>query len=424
MQITVDQVLKISGSRANKTIVTNLVDFICKEGDNYFLDTPRRVAEFIGQSCYESDYYTTLTERLNYSEAALEKAWPSRFKTAAACKPYINNPTALADYVYGGRMGNTAKNDGYNYRGRGIKQLTGKANYTAFTAWAKSKYPDAPDFVKNPDLVMTYPWAILSGVWYWVARKVYTYADKDDTHGATVAINGGTLGLADREVLVSKAKIVFMPVAPSKQTATPPKTPDKILLDYQEKLNKIAVYKNIDAIDVGTPDGWFGPKTKTAIEVFQGSTGGSVPITGVLDDATKVAIDQIIAIINIGKYTNISEDLNKKNTNVVVSEVPVAIPDRLISTLNKPVYENKSILTVLMGSGSILLVVYNKGVEFFTALPQYTQIALLVMIFAGIVFAYLSVKEHLRSQKGLTELKQNVAQATVDIQKNQQSLTQ
>ncbi len=73
-----------------------------------------------------------VTENLNYSAERLVEVWPSRFPTIASAKPFARNPRKLANKVYGGRLGNTAPDDGWLYRGRGLPQITGKENYDKF----------------------------------------------------------------------------------------------------------------------------------------------------------------------------------------------------------------------------------------------------------------------------------------------------
>nr|WP_312826019.1 chitinase [Brucella anthropi] len=74
-----------------------------------------------------------VAENLNYTTAAqIRKTWPSRFGTVAAAQPYVRNPQALANKVYGGRMGNSRSNDGWLYRGRGLVQITGRDNYKKY----------------------------------------------------------------------------------------------------------------------------------------------------------------------------------------------------------------------------------------------------------------------------------------------------
>lgn len=73
-----------------------------------------------------------VSENLNYSAKRLTEVWPSRFPTLAAASPYANNPRRLANKVYGGRLGNTADDDGWLFRGRGLAQITGRTNYLKF----------------------------------------------------------------------------------------------------------------------------------------------------------------------------------------------------------------------------------------------------------------------------------------------------
>ena len=73
-----------------------------------------------------------VTENLNYSAKRMTQVWPSRFPTIASAKPYANNPQALANKVYGGRLGNKFQNDGWLCRGRGLAQITGRENYEKF----------------------------------------------------------------------------------------------------------------------------------------------------------------------------------------------------------------------------------------------------------------------------------------------------
>lgn len=88
-------------------------------------------------------------ENLNYTTAARIKAvWPTRFANAAAAQPYVKNPQKLANFVYGGRLGNTGPNDGWLYRGRGNVQITGKTNYS------KMKKYIGKDAVANPDIML------------------------------------------------------------------------------------------------------------------------------------------------------------------------------------------------------------------------------------------------------------------------------
>ena len=157
------------------------------------------MAAFIGQCSHESGGFRTLNENLNYSAQGLRNTWPSRFPDDATANAYARQPEKIANKVYGGRMGNgpEASGDGWRYHGRGLIQLTGKANYQAAGAAL------GVDLVANPDLAATPKYAALTAGWYWDTHKLNALADKQDNTAITKAINGSTLGLIDRQRRIS-----------------------------------------------------------------------------------------------------------------------------------------------------------------------------------------------------------------------------
>lgn len=163
------------------------------------IDTPLRQAAFLAQVSHESGRLTTLSENLNYSAQRLCAVWPSRFPSPASAQPFANNPQALANKVYGGRMGNTAPDDGWRYRGRGLKQLTGKSNYTAYQQASGKPVLAQPDLLLEPDAASD------SAAWFWHANGCNALADRQDWKALTARINGGTLGLAERVALTQRA---------------------------------------------------------------------------------------------------------------------------------------------------------------------------------------------------------------------------
>ena len=105
--------------------------------------------------------------------------------------------------AYEGRadLGNTQEGDGRRFKGRGLIQLTGRANYTAYGA-AIGK-----DLLTQPELVATDPLlAVDVACWFWETHKINTLADADDIQAVTRRINGGLNGLADRQAYLRRAK--------------------------------------------------------------------------------------------------------------------------------------------------------------------------------------------------------------------------
>ena len=91
------------------------------------------VAAILGEAHHETGgKFQPVTENLNYSAKRLTQVWPSRFPTISSARPFEKNPQKLANAVYGGRLGNTASNDGWLFRGRGLAQITGRENYRKF----------------------------------------------------------------------------------------------------------------------------------------------------------------------------------------------------------------------------------------------------------------------------------------------------
>lgn len=166
---------------------------------------PIHQAAFIGQCGHESGNFTKLEEGLSYSAERLMKIWPKRFPTLESAQPYARNGKALANKVYGGRMGNRdeASGDGYRFRGSGWLQLTGHDNF-----YHASKGCGV-DFVMNPDLVRTPQYAAMTAGWFWSTHKCNELAQVQDWVKLTKVINGGDIGLQDRILHTNQALAVL-----------------------------------------------------------------------------------------------------------------------------------------------------------------------------------------------------------------------
>jgi putative chitinase len=161
----------------------------------YQLDTPRRIASFIAQTCVESSYYRRVIENLNYSAKGLLTTFPSHFNASQA-NQYARKPEAIASRVYANRLGNgdEASKEGWKYRGRGLIQITGKANYIECS---KFMFNDTR-LVDTPELLEQKEYTVQSACWFWITRKLNTYADLTQITNQTKIINGGVHGLETR----------------------------------------------------------------------------------------------------------------------------------------------------------------------------------------------------------------------------------
>jgi len=162
--------------------------------------TPLRTAHFMAQVLHESGGLAVQIESLNYSAPRIPQVWPTRFKPKGPLDPaqFAHNQEKLGNEVYAGRMGNTGPNDGFNYRGRGLLQLTGRDSYQKATATLRAHHPAAPDFELFPDEVFSAQWCLAVAAAEWAAKGCNAHADRDDVRKVTRAINGGLVGLRER----------------------------------------------------------------------------------------------------------------------------------------------------------------------------------------------------------------------------------
>lgn len=179
--------------------VVNELEIVMRE---FNISNPFRLAHFLAQTAHESGNFKHVRENLNYSAEGLIKVFPKYFSKETALW-YARKPEAIANVVYGNRMGNGDKNsgDGWRYRGRGFLGLTGKSNYKAFGDFI------GVDLVKDPDLVAT-KYALTSAAWFFEKRGLWKICDNGMSDDIVVRvsklINGGTIGLTDRR---SKTKV-------------------------------------------------------------------------------------------------------------------------------------------------------------------------------------------------------------------------
>lgn len=164
---------------------------------DYDINTPQRIAAFIAQCSHESGGFRVLKENLNYRATTLRKIFPKYFPTDALAAQYASLPNkqeAIANKVYGGRMGNGPEEtgDGFRYCGRGLIQLTGKNNYQAFAMSIETPVEEIPEYLA------TFEGAAQSACWFWETNNLNKWADTGDIKELTRRINGGYIGLDDR----------------------------------------------------------------------------------------------------------------------------------------------------------------------------------------------------------------------------------
>jgi len=154
--------------------------------------------DFLGQILHESAMLERTEEALSYSTTRLCSVWPKRFPSIADAGPYAHNPEALANKVYGGRLGNTEPGDGYKYRGRGLVQITGRANYAAVAEALRLDLIGLPELLSEPAI------ALRASIAWWEGNIPDSVLG--DIVKVSKRVNGGTVGLAERERLTDEAR--------------------------------------------------------------------------------------------------------------------------------------------------------------------------------------------------------------------------
>lgn len=188
-------ILKAISPNTKVTILQNYVEPLNAVLEHFGMtENPKRVAAFLAQVAHESGDFNFIKENLNYSATSLTKVFKTYFPTTESTQGYARNPEKIANRVYANRMGNgtEASGDGYKFCGRGLIQITGKNNYTAFSNSISLTITDTIKYLETNE------GATVSAGWFWDINKLNIYADKEDFTGLTRRINGGTIGLEDR----------------------------------------------------------------------------------------------------------------------------------------------------------------------------------------------------------------------------------
>jgi len=176
--VSAEQLISIAGSGQLSDRIKALTPGVNATFEKYQINTKLRMAHFLAQVMHESGGFQWLRE--------------------------IWGPTATQKGYEGRRdLGNTQAGDGKRFMGRGLIQLTGRANYQQFSKDL------GVDFIATPELVEKPPYAVLVAGWFWNTRSLNQYADKDDLRSVTRRINGGYNGIADREKYLKRAKVVL-----------------------------------------------------------------------------------------------------------------------------------------------------------------------------------------------------------------------
>lgn len=180
--------------------------------EQYFVYSPPVMAHVIAQLGHESGGFARLEENLNYRSAdrLMQYFGGRNGLTSDIAFRMAGNPVQIANFVYGGEwgrrnLGNTQPNDGWFFRGGGLIQLTGRANYTKAAEALGIDLSRLPNLVRKDEGI-----AAQVAMWWLWDNGLLKYFEADDVRGATRRINGGLNGIRDRIARLERAKKVLL----------------------------------------------------------------------------------------------------------------------------------------------------------------------------------------------------------------------
>ena len=199
-----------------------------------------RLAAWLAQCGYESQSFNTIRESGAYgrvtkanngrdtaydifTEKRLMAIWPHKFPTELSTQPYIQQPEKLLNYVYADILGNggVESRDGFMYRGGGLIQITGRANYREVGNALSIPLESMPRMIEQPAIA-----ARTSG-YFWKIHDLNAAADAGDFAHITKKINGALTGEAEREQYWILAK-ALLAVAPPRNDFMPGPAPGQM----------------------------------------------------------------------------------------------------------------------------------------------------------------------------------------------------
>ena len=258
----------------------------------YEITTERRVAHFLSQCAHESANFKRLEENLNYSAKALRAVFGRYFGDPPKrnADEYHRQPEMIANYVYMDefrkyKMGNIHEGDGWLFRGRGLKQLTGRENYSRFGDSIGMTAEEAAEYVQS------FNGAIQSACWFWDTNNLNDIADGDNVKLMTKKINGGSIGLEDRQRrYINAMEVLGMPFEIHEEDDD---DEDDILDDIGvlrrgSRGDGVKMMQEALGLDA---DGVFGRGTERALKLWQTDNGltpdgvaGPLTMAKLLDD--------------------------------------------------------------------------------------------------------------------------------------------
>jgi putative chitinase len=254
------------------------------------------MAHFLAQALHETGGFTVLRENMNYSAPRLLEIFGvnrhSAGVTAAEAGSLAHHPEAIAERVYGlgnprkaRELGNTQQGDGFRYRGNGVLQTTGRGSHRRLGVAC------GLDFEGNPEIVITSEHALKPALQEWTDNNLNVSADRNDIRTITRRINGGFIGLADREAWFNRLWSLLRDENQPAEAWEASDRDNKVRW-LQRALNDLGAEPKL------VVDGRYGPATRKAVRDFQ--TAAGIVVDGIAGPVTEASIRLKLATIRGG----------------------------------------------------------------------------------------------------------------------------
>lgn len=215
--ITVKDLLQVAGHNRPNATTTAIADAFNKYAAQYGVTTSRRISQFLANVSHETGGFTKLEESLNYSVDGLLNGF-GRHRISEADARRLGRTTmrkadqrAIANKIYGGswgakNLGNTQPDDGWDFRGSGPGQVTGRANFERVAR------DTGIDVVSDPDKLRTADTGMLAALILWEKWGLNEQADNNETTAIRRRWNGGDKGLEEVRAAYGRARRLVLTV--------------------------------------------------------------------------------------------------------------------------------------------------------------------------------------------------------------------
>jgi putative chitinase len=276
--VTVNDLRVIAGAKSAAPMMEKLATAFNKYAAAYEVTTQKRIAQFLANVCHETGGFKVLVESLNYTPDGLMETF-SRARISEADAKRLGrtkcrkaDQQAIANTIYGGawgkkNLGNTEPNDGWDFRGSGPGQVTGRANFARVEKETGIPVVANPDLLRDPDTGMQAALAL------WQRWGLNELADADQTDAIRKRWNGGTLGLNEVKAALTRSMRLSLKV---ERKAAPMPAPAVDLYDGKphDEIRAVQVTLNdIGYPEVGTIDAKWGTKTAASVLAFRLDNG-------------------------------------------------------------------------------------------------------------------------------------------------------